>query len=354
MKNWLNKTFIFFVASLALMSCEKDEDMAILKTGEAPVLSASTNTLVLTEEEAANEAVTLTWGEADFGYNAAVKYSLQIDTAGDNFVKPYSMDLGSFSQESGNQPKKVFTVEELNTLLTKLKYTAEEAHELKIRIKATVSDLVEPIYSNAATINVTPYSTYVEPSYVFVPGAHQGWSPETAPALASVESNGIYMGIVSFMDASGLEFKITPQRNWDMDYGMGAAPGTLAEKGGNLSVPAPDTYMITANLNNMTWSAAKHSWGLIGDATPGGWDNDTNMKYINSEGVWKLTTTLKAGKIKFRFNDAWELNYGDDDTSNNLLNQGGADINITSPGTYDIVLDLENDDDSVTYSVTKK
>lgn len=345
MKSWLNKSLLFFAASLALMSCEKDEDRLVLRQGDAPVLSATANSIVLTEEEAGNEALTLSWDAADYGYNAAVVYSLQIDTAGDNFVTPYSVSLE-------NAQKKTYTVEELNTLLTKLKYTPEETHDIDIRIMSTISDLVAPVYSNTETVSVTTYSTYVEPGYIYAPGDYQGWNPGTAPALISVEDNGIYQGVLSFVDAGSLEFKITANRNWDLNYGAGAAAGTLVENGANLTVPAKDSYMVTVDLNALTWSAAKHSWGLIGDATPGGWDADTNFKYDNAAGVWRLTTPLKTGFIKFRFNDDWGTNYGEDN-GDNVLEQGGADIEITDAGTYQIVLDLENEDGTVTYSLTK-
>ncbi|WP_347158827.1 SusE domain-containing protein [Pontibacter chitinilyticus] len=347
MKRWFNYTFIFSMLTLALFSCEKDEEQAILRAGTAPVLAVSTTNVVLTEENAANEAVTFTWDKADFGYMAAVNYSLQIDTAGNNFAQPYSIALG-------NEPKKTFTVEELNNLLTKLKYTPDEAHDLPMRIKASVSDKVSPVYSNVITLSVTPYSTYVEPTYVYVPGGYQDWKPETAPALASVENNEIYQGLISFVDASSLEFKITKDRSWNDNYGSGDAAGSLAPNGANLSVPTADTYMLVADFNTLTWTAAKYSWGVIGDATPGGWDADTNMKYINDEGVWKITLPLKAGAFKFRFNDAWDTNYGDDDTSNPALNASGANIAVATAGTYEITLDVDNEDGSVTYAIVKK
>ena len=317
--------------------------------GQAPALTASTTNLVLAEENAASEAVTFTWNEADFGFDAAVTYALQIDTAGDNFVKPYSVSLG-------NTLEKTYTVEELNNLLTKLKYTAEVAQDMPVRIRASVSDLVDPVYSNVTNVSVTPYSTFVEPGFIYVPGGYQGWNPATAPSLISVENNGVYQGLVSFVGtaADNLEFKFTPEKNWDNDYGKGSTDGSLAEKGGNLKVPAPDTYMFTVDLNNLTWSHAKNSWGIIGSATPGGWDSDVNMKYIHEEGVWKITTDLTAGDLKFRFNDDWALNYGDDDVSNNLLNANGANIAIAAPGTYDIVLDVDNEDGIATYSIVKK
>ncbi|MBJ6116561.1 SusE domain-containing protein [Pontibacter sp. BT310] len=346
MKNWLNKYFMIFVASLALMSCEKDEDTVTVRTGTEPALTVSATNLVLLEDEKANDAVTLNWSASDFGYNAAVNYTLQFALKGTDFAAPVELNAG------GGILEKKFTVEELNNLINKLQVTPFEENEIEVRVKATVSKFVEAAYSDVTQLIVTPY--LAEPGYLYVPGGYQGWSPETAPALISVDNDGIYKGIISFVGATDLGFKINPARNWDMDYGSGATAGTLAEKGGNLTVPTADTYEITANTNTMTWSYKLKSWGLIGDATPGGWDKDTNLKYDNAAGVWKATIELKAGNIKFRFNDDWALNYGDDDTSNNILNQGGKDIPVTTAGTYEIVFDNENEDGSVTYSVTKK
>ena len=347
MKIWINKVIVLCFLSLTILGCEKDEDRLVLKMGQAPALTASSSNLILTEENAANEAVTFTWNRADFGFDAAVSYALQIDTAGDGFKKPYSVSLG-------NNMEKSYTVEELNNLMTKLKYTVEEAHDVPVRIKATVSDLVDPVYSNVTTLSVTPYSTYVEPGYIYVPGGYQGWNPGTAPSMISVENNGVYQGPISFVGADNLEFKFTANKNWDLNYGAGATAGSLSENGGNLTVPSADTYMITVDLNKMTWSSAKHSWGIIGSATAGGWDTDTNLKFVHDEGVWKLTTALSAGELKFRFNDDWALNYGDDDASNNLLNANGANIAIAAEGTYDIILDVDNEDGTATYSIVKK
>lgn len=344
MKTWINKLFILTLCSFALLSCEKDEDQAILRVGTAPMLQASASNIVLTEEDAANDAVVLTWNEADFGYDAAVEYTLQIDTAGNNFATPYTVSMGSDLEKS-------WTVEELNTLLTKLKYTAEEANAVPIRIMASVSEMVNPVYSNPVTVTVTPYSTFVEPGYLYVPGGYQGWSVDNAPALISVEDNGIYLGVISFVGADSKEFKFTPQRNWNTDYGQGDTPGSLRVQGGNLTVPNFETYMITANLNNNTWSFAPYSWGLIGSATSTGWDSDLDMTYDNVAGVWRITTNLTAGEVKFRLNNAWDVNLGG---TGGTLELNGPNIPIAEAGTYRIVLDLVTEDGVPTYTVTKQ
>lgn len=345
MNNIINKLSILSILVFSLFSCEKEGDQVFLKPGAAPVLTASADNVVLTEEEAKNEAISLSWTPADFGFDAAGKYTLQIDTAGDGFVKPLEMPLG-------NKLEKAFTVEELNNLLIKAKYEPEVAHDIDVRVKVVVADAVAPVYSNLSTLSLTPYSTFVEPGYIYVPGGYQGWDPGTAPALLSVEDNGVYEGVISLVGAESLEFKFTDERSWDLNYGKGDAEGTLSENGPNLSVPEADSYLLTVDLNEMTWSAKKNSWGIIGSATPGGWDTDTNMIFDSEEGVWKITADLVAGELKFRLNDDWGTNYGDDDTSNDLLNAGGANIPIAGAGTYEIVLDLR-EEESPKYSITQ-
>ncbi len=52
--------------------------------------------------------------------------------------------------------------------------------------------------------------------------------------------------------------------------------------------------------------------------------------------------------IKFRQDDAWGVNLGDNDADGSLEG-GGADIAV-SAGTYDMILDVANN----TYTLTKK
>jgi hypothetical protein len=100
---------------------------------------------------------------------------------------------------------------------------------------------------------------------------------------------------------------------------------------GNLFVPSKGYYLLKANVNNSTWSATKTSFGIIGDSTPGGWDNDTDMTFSSTTQEWKITTNLVGGKkIKFRANDAWDINYGDNAPANGFLKLNGADITRAS------------------------
>lgn len=88
-------------------------------------------------------------------------------------------------------------------------------------------------------------------------------------------------------------------------------------------------------------------WGLVGDATLNSWDGPDMEMYQTGTNQYALYADLTAGEMKFRFNEDWGNNYGDNDT-NGSLEAGGANIPITSAGTYFVTLDLDN----LTYSVT--
>jgi hypothetical protein len=195
------------------------------------------------------------------------------------------------------------------------------------------------------TLNMLEYTYTIEiigemNLTLYVPGSHQGWNPATAPTLFARNFDFRYEGYVNFN--AGDEFKFTQQPAWGPELGAGAEPGTLVETGGgNLRVAEAGYYRITVDLSGspFTYSLEKTDWGLIGDATSGGWNNSTPMTFDFAANLWTVTTTLNTGAFKFRANNGWDINLGGD-----LLNlsYGGSDINVTETGTYLITLDLSN------------
>lgn len=187
------------------------------------------------------------------------------------------------------------------------------------------------------------------PDMVYVPGGYQGWNPSTASTLMAVETPnllGTYIGYLSLPDQQN-EFKITDNPNWDNgiygDEGDGTS-GILSSPGNNFKLAGPADYEIQIDIPNKTWSYI--TWGAIGSATPGGWDSDTNMMYNTDRNVWTLTTQLNDGEMKFRANDDWAINLGDNDADGSL-EQDGSNINITAGG-YIIDLDTKTN----TYSLS--
>jgi hypothetical protein len=96
------------------------------------------------------------------------------------------------------------------------------------------------------------------------------------------------------------------------------------------------------------------NWGVIGDATPGGWDADTDMTFKPGKGnyEWTITLPLEGGKaFKFRENDGWAVNMGPAG-SDNKLKQDGGNITVPTSGNYLVTLKLEPA--GYTYTIEKK
>lgn len=332
----LNRLVILALFSLSFFACEKDEERVIARQGTPAALTASTSTLVLNQTSAGADALTFSATPSNYGFNAAVAYTLELAKKGSNFTDSVAVALD-------RTRTKKFTVGEFNAVLNKLELPPGSEGQVEARVKSQVAPSVAPVYSNVVTINATPYADLVDYPSIYVPGGYQAWSPDKAPKLSSVSNDKQYEGYINFPDAT-TEFKFTTAPNWNENFGD-AGTGTskaLKADGANIKVTAPGYYLVKANLNDLTWSAEKTSWGVIGDATPNGWDKgDHDLTYDAATGTWKTTLNLLGGKkIKFRANDAWAINMGDPKTPNGFLAYAGADISVPVDGRYDIVLDL--------------
>lgn len=181
-----------------------------------------------------------------------------------------------------------------------------------------------------------------------------GWDPGSSISMQMVEP-GVY-DTYQYITVDGSGFKFVPQKSgWSGDLGASKTTvGTLAQTDeDNLNVAKDGFYRVRTNMNNFTYNVTETSWGIIGDASPGGWDNDTNMTMTAAKGeyIWKADITLKAGEIKFRANDGWVINFGDNGV-NGSLEYGGDNIKVTA-GTYHIELIL-NSITGFRYTITAK
>jgi hypothetical protein len=96
--------------------------------------------------------------------------------------------------------------------------------------------------------------------------------------------------------------------------------------------------------------------GIIGPATPGGWNSSTAMTYLGNY-KWTITLNLVGNNpLKFRANDAWDINYGPaSDTLIGTLqfNNPGA-ITIPSDGNYTVTIDMSQATaNGYTYTIVK-
>jgi|UPI0004BCAEF6 hypothetical protein len=191
-----------------------------------------------------------------------------------------------------------------------------------------------------------------------VPGNHQGWSPSTAPKLAS---SGIgatdYEGYI-WLDG-GFKF-LAPDNAGNFSWGNNdwGDDGTFTNRlllinEVDCNAAPAGYYRLLANTTTLTYTKEITTWSIIGSGTPGGTTTDTPMVYNPTTKKWTVTVTLSAqsapnGGLKFRANGSWTLHYGDTGADGSL-DQGGTSIS-TPAGTKTITLDLSNPR-AYTYSI---
>lgn len=198
------------------------------------------------------------------------------------------------------------------------------------------------------TYEITPLNFE---EFIYVPGNAQkyntsapgmpewGWTPELAPALRSANFDGIYVGY-AYMDG---EFKFTKERNWNAEYNYDSfsSYGSMftgqSGTGGNINCTEPGYYRLVADVANGSLNATKVTWGLVGPATPAGWDAGSYvvMNYNMADDCWEITTALNADEFKFTTNGTWDINMGGDI---NDLQENGPNLRISEAGTYTIKL----------------
>lgn len=256
---------IIFVGLAAFVSCEKDETRTVLS--DSPTAPAFTNlsdgSITLLKEDA-DKSISYEWSFSDFGFDASITYSLELDQQGNNFADP--IVLGSI-----NNGKSVSVLtSELNNKILELKEDPQDPSPLamEFRVKASVSPFATPSYSSVVKQSITPYVSEIvyPPLYMLGDGCSAGWNNGTA-LLMEGGAGGVYTLTTTLGAAKFIKF-ITTLGQWAPMYGTDAA-GTST--GGALvfreteavpdppAIPTPATggsYTVTADITNLTYTIA--------------------------------------------------------------------------------------------------
>ena len=346
MKKYIFSILVILLGVTFLSSCEKDETKIILNaeaTGGKITAPSTGDDYVLTSADSANYLI-FNWTAPNYGFNAAISYTVQLDKEGNNFSSPINLVKGA----SGTSDS--IMIYDLNT---QLQDYAGTSSDFQIRVRSILSGenssaYADTLYSDTITVSATPYKTVVNYASIYIPGAYQGWDPTTANPLYSLDNNGIYSGYVYFPDASN-EFKVTLDKTWNDNYGDTGADLSLDAAGDNIIVKGAGYYLVVVNMNSLTYTVTKTDWGITGDFT--GWADgaDIPLNYDQNTGLLTATTTMTAGGIKFRANGAWNIDYGDTG-ADGILNADGDNITIAAGGTYTVNLNLNGP--IYTYTVT--
>lgn len=332
MKFRFNYIYILSVSMLALFSCKKEGSDTRVTNGTTPAFKATDSVFVFTQADASKAAVTYTWTASEnWGYKSIVTYYLQIDEKGNGFKHATDVTIGTGTLT------KAYTVAGLNQVINNLGLAAGREHDLVIRVKAAVDAVGDEVYSDSISLTVTPYYVPKVYTYLYMPGAYEGWAFDNAglDSIASVKNDGTYEGYMNLTGAT--EFKITKGKSWDVNYGDGGS-GALSSGGGNIAVAAAGYYRLTADLNQLKYTMTKTTWSIYGSAVSGG--GDAAMTYNN--GVWSITATLGTGTFYFRANNADAITLSDVSSNGTLAAGTTGAITVDAAGTYTISINLGN------------
>jgi len=316
--------YIVFIGLFGLLSsCEKDgEQVVMLENPIAPTLVTIPDLTL--ERNNGTQTLEFVGTPVDPGFTVSAKYFLEACAAGNNFTD--AVLILSDVQASSFK----ITVSDLNGLLLK-KFPADATSSVDFRIRAV---LVTDAGTGAQTFE---YVSATSTASVFLYGLprldllNSGIDQKIESALG----NGVYKGYVK-VDKT-LPFTLEDP---DSNTEYGGSGGVLAVNGAGISVAESGWHDLSVNVNDLSYSINAYMIGLVGSATPNGWDSpDQKMDYDAQSGTWYITLDLVDGEFKFRKNDGWAWNLGG--TTDNLVADGN-NIAVTA-GNYTITLTITSD-----------
>lgn len=352
------------VAVLGFSSCEHDDDIVFVAQPDPEGISFTNSfqeVYLLTNATRNNLAERFVWNEVDFDAPTTITYELQgsadqnfddfdvLGSTGNNNIGVTVGQMLSLAEDAGldNDP---------NT-------EAPNRGDLYFRVVAFAgngqgNELSEMSDVQNLTVELPESGEEEEeakPNLFFVGDATAaGWNPNNnnTPMFRDAENDDIFYFQGRFAGGDGVEgFKLLEMLGaWQPQWG--GTDGVLAVNRGDSDDPAAFKveddayYSLMVNLDEMTYTweevdeseATVHTTiGIIGDATPGGWDADTDMTQSEFDPhIWYINDVeLNDGEVKFRADDAWDVNWGDNTPNSGQAVQDGQNIPVTA-GTYDI------------------
>ncbi len=214
--------------------------------------------------------------------------------------------------------------------------------------------VIDAATGDAKAVTIKEYVKF--PNELYFVGTNNGWD-NAAPHYIGISNaeEGKYLGFLTLADDSEVKILTNPG-SWD-GYGAGANAGELAAGGGNivmLNQPGYDgagQYIVKFDINLLTIELVKiTSVAIVGDGANPGWPDDgagTNqgVELTYDETNKKFTGTVgfnAAGEWKFRFNNSWDYNLGNNDKDLTKLTPGGGNFDTPGAGDKTVSLFLES------------
>lgn len=311
--NNITRIIIATAIGMAAVSCDKDGDMLTINGKEDVTLGSASTEIVLDYNNLDALALTLNWDENGNLTLSNPAVALPDGVLTNSIEMSLSSDFNEAISTSvpDGQYYYQYTVEQLNSTMSRLGVEGGVRSEVFIRIKSVTGKNIAPTYSNTLSIFVTPYK--IDMSVAYVLNKSQELTERT---LLSPTENGIYEG---FAGVSGWE-------NWYMQdatgvtWGNSATAGTfvvsslaLEDKIYNFWYPGTaGCYYTIVNTVEMWWSAL-----LIPQLNVEG-DIAGVMEFDRKANVWSMSVDVTSGSKNITISTTgtlYDKTTGDKDSS---------------------------------------
>lgn len=342
-----------------VISCEKDEDQAVINETTTGKLSADKSAVILNELTANDAAISFTWTKPTFNIAVVSTQQIEFGIKGDNFKKSATVDFANDATSGA------ITHAAMNAAMFSIGATADAVNDIEARLKTSVG--AAAFYSNVVALKVTPYTPNPDLVYpkINVPGGYAGaagyadWTPGNSPNLFSPAKDSQYRGFI-YVTSANSEYKFTINQDWAGDKGDdGTFTGKLLETGEvNAKAATAGTYYLKVDWAANTYSSVLANFGVIGDATPTGWGSDTDFVYNPATKTYVINSIAlnNTGVFKFRANDDWAMKFQPKKDDQTLVSgkavqsyfsaentvDGDPNYKVSEAGNYKIELDLHN------------
>lgn len=257
-------------------SCEKDEIRSEFLGGTAPVLTASTEQVDMSFENADKVGVVFNWTNPDYSFNTGpsshdVTYLLEFDLAGANFTTPNRKQLSL----DGDLSQTILVSEMNDYLLNQMELVPGTAYDLEVRVVASIDNRFSVLSSNVLPLKATPYSIppkvpppFTNELWMVGDASPNGWdNPLKAEYVETQKftkvSETVYELTIDLPGGGG--YKLIQENGvWATQYHM-LAGGTW--EGGDFEMrdsdpqfpgpPAAGTYKITIDFQRGKFTAVK-------------------------------------------------------------------------------------------------
>lgn len=354
MKNNIFKgIFAFLFALLSITSCS-DREIITINTQSAPMLmDLSTENIFLDKNFPDNPALNVTWETAKYSVPTAVTYRIEVSSE-NTFAAPYVMGTVANSGRTVT-----FTTAQMNKAAQTIGLVKDVQGTMFVRVTSYLGNGENlSSKSNISSLKVTPYELEY-PNFYLVGGATAiGWSAVDAQLLYKTSNKSI---IYSYLE-NNQPFRFLGQQNWDpLNYSIDLA-GTrdnskyFKQVSSNISQDNDENMKFTGTtgIYKITINAATGVQSLDASASPiagfdfanlylvgtiNGWDASTAVAMTQvSAGVFEHTTTLaNATELKILGQRAWgDLEWGnilkDNNGNSGFLGPKGDNGNIMFEG----------------------